>query len=363
MTCLQLCFTRRNPHPNGIYHLEQKGLRALPEELCRWAAEVTELWLQDNQLIHLDKRLASATKIELLYLNKNEGVSLDAVMAAQWTALQELNLSGCKKVECLPDTAGAWVDLRQIYLNDLPMLRQLGPVVASWSRLKVLHVNCSGLVELGEEVGSLVSLTQVSICNNPLLQALPRAVRSWESVEKIFLNDNSSLKCLPGELGDLRSLEKLYVNNCALEHLPMSLGKLEALEELYVANNKIRLLPGSLVSCRSLNKIHAPDNEIAELPSAFSPALELLNLSRNRIQRVPAETVSSIPRLKFLHLADNAITDFPFASLDLPPLDGGRVGALRIFDVEGNTELMSLHADEVAAVKSRLVKPWKFDSR
>jgi Leucine-rich repeat (LRR) protein len=222
-------------------------------------------------------------------------------------------------------------------------------------------MNSSGLEDMGEEVAFLVSLAQVSICGNPKLQTLPSAVGRWEKLEKLFLNDNPSLTCLPDTLCSLPLLSKLYVNNCALEHLPTSLGELAALEELYVANNTIAELPLSLASCRSLNKLHAPDNKISALPPALGSALELVNLSRNAITDVPPSLVASMPALKFLHLAENELTDFPFESLTVPP--DGTEGALRLFDVEGNTDLMALRAEEIRGVKDRLVKPWEFGSK
>ena len=71
----------------------------------------------------------------------------------------------------------------------------------------------------------------------------------------------------------------------------------------------------------------------------------------------------------FIHLAQNEMTDFPFDELITlaETISEGdslqtipQLASLRVFDVIGNDGLNSLHAEEIAATRARLVQPWNF---
>jgi len=339
----------------GIHHLEAKRLTRVPLEVTRRRATVVELWLQDNEVTDISC-LGDCGAMELLYMSKNNLARLDAAAAAGWVRLQELNVSSNPRLSELPATSKQWVDLKQLYLNELPLLRELpSGGVAKWSKLKVLHVNSSGLTELGEEVGALTSLVQVSISNCPRLAALPAAIGQWTKVEKVFLNDNALVR-IPEDVGNLSCLEKLYVNGNKLEALPSTLGSLGLLEELYFANNQVQALPPTLVSCERLNKLHAPFNKIQAL-GKLPPSLQLLNLSQNELAEVASSSLEGLRGLMFLHVASNKLQAFPFGALD------GAYGTLRICDLSGNPDLQKTYSADIEAVDARLVKPWSFDSQ
>ena len=347
------CPCRKKPLA-AVQRLEDRGLACIPRSVLAHAESLSELWLHQNNITEIPPSLAKCGNLELLYINGNNISKLDDEVASQWVKLQELNLSANPAFSDLPLSAKKWKDLRQIYLNDLPLFRSIGPCCLEWARLKVLHVNKSGLVDLGQEIGALVSLTQVSICGNPHLKRLPEEIGKWTSLEKLFLNDNG-LETLPKTIGELASLTRLYANNNKLESLPESVGALSQLQELYVADNHLRSLPSGISNCTSLGKLFAPRNQLTSLPQELPSSLELLNLSSNRVVEVPAALICTLCALKFLHLPNNQLEDFPFSSLQSPEL--------RIFDVSaGNEKLAKARGAEIAKVYEGLVKPWVFDA-
>jgi leucine-rich repeat protein SHOC2 len=347
-----------------IFHLEDKKLTNIPKEVFNTPNTVVELWVHNNNLTGLPDASSLLSNMELLYVNGNDIADGDLQRHGQhWHKLQELNLSGNIRITQLPDGASHWVDLRQIYLNDLPQLHYLNnsatassssssSVIRYWLKLKVFHANNSGLIELCEDVGSLVNLTQVSICNNSL-KTLPSSIGNWKCLEKLFLNDNQ-LICLPESISLMSSLTRLYVNGNQLKKLPDSIGQLTQLEELYAGDNQLVSLPPALSHCICLNKLFIPNNQIEELICVYLPLnLELINLKQNKLKIISDDFWSIVPRLKFLELANNQLTSFPFANM--------KFGELRTFDVTGNEVLVESYADELSHVSQNLIKPWHFN--
>mmetsp|Transcript_27075 Transcript_27075/g.72930 ORF Transcript_27075/g.72930 Transcript_27075/m.72930 type:complete len:234 (-) Transcript_27075:89-790(-) len=197
---------------DGKCHLEGQGLAKVPNEVysSNQKQPVTELWLQQNALTVLGPRAAELAALELLYVNDNPAFDWDGEAAstdleetaAQWTRLQELNLSKTS-IQRLPSSAAVWTDLRQLYLCDLPQLSgESLALLPPFPRLRVLMLHNCPLVEgIAESWSSMVELKQVSLCSNPNLCALPSGMGAWAQCEKLFLNDNPSLRTLPDSLG------------------------------------------------------------------------------------------------------------------------------------------------------------------
>ena len=87
------------------------------------------------------------------------------------------------------------------------------------------------------------------------------------------LDDGKRLNALLRSLPKLRSLKRLRISNCKLDHLPAEIGALEQLEVLELNYNKsLKTLPVVEINkLAKLRKLWVTDNAIAVLP----PGLEL----------------------------------------------------------------------------------------
>jgi len=73
------------------------------------------------------------------------------------------------------------------------------------------------------------------------------------SVVQISLNlSNNRLTTLPNDIGNLCSLNELFLQYNCLTRLPDSICDLSMLEELDVKNNRLSELPGKLLQCKLL---------------------------------------------------------------------------------------------------------------
>ena len=165
---------------------------------------------------------------------------------------------------------------------------------------------------------------------------------------------------LPDSIGGMRSLQRLYVNNCGMTSLPGALADLLELEELYAAQNEIESLPPLPPS---LNKLHVPHNQLTALPSALPNRLEILHCGNNVIGAITPGLLASLTEIKFIHFNGNQLASFPFADVDMciEAAQGKPGGGLRVVDLADNP-LMELDEarTRMRALAARLEKPWVF---
>ncbi|CAJ1084994.1 amphoterin-induced protein 3-like [Xyrichtys novacula] len=175
-------------------------------------------------------------------------------------------------------------------------------------------------------------------CSSTGLSKLPVPLPSFSSTLDISHNYLSWLG--PGSFKRMPRLENLrmshnqlsslgvgvFHNASSLRHLDLSSNKLQVveqhyfqglwrLEELLLYNNKIaQVEAGTLIGLSSLKKVYFSLNQITDFPF-FSiqdhshPFLTMLDLSSNRMSRLPWEDVKALPRLvqRGLYLHNNSL--------------------------------------------------------
>ncbi len=80
---------------------------------------------------------------------------------------------------------------------------------------------------------------------------------------------NYNLTKIPDSVGDLKSLEQLYLDNNNLDILPDTIGNLTSLKILNLGNNSLGTLPDSIVNLKSLQKLYLDNNFITILPESI----------------------------------------------------------------------------------------------
>ena len=123
---------------------------------------------------------------------------------------------------------------------------------------------------------------------------------------------NTNLKSLPKEIGKLKNLEILILDdNNELEVLPESISLLTNLIRIDCDSCKLKKIP-NIEKLRKLIFLDFTDNMIGELPDMFGnlELLEMLWLNRNKIKTIP-KSLSLLKNLRLIQLANNFITDIP----------------------------------------------------
>ncbi|MFZ2986808.1 lipopolysaccharide kinase InaA family protein [Ideonella sp.] len=142
------------------------------------------------------------------------------------------------------------------------------------------------------------------------------------------LDLSAGLTTLPPEVYDLAdTLEVLNLSDNLLQDLPDDLPRLHRLTTVYASNNRLTRLPEVLGACPHLRIIGARGNQIAELPSrALPPRLRWLTLTDNALTQLPAE-LGGCQQLQKLMLAGNRLSQLPDAMAGLTALELLRLAA------------------------------------
>ena len=147
----------------------------------------------------------------------------------------------------------------------------------------------------------------------------------------LFQNRLNSDKIGKNVFGKLRQLERLYLDHNELTRVPSNLPK--SIKELRLGHNQISKIQaetfqgmtelaslqlhanaiedagGAFKGLKSLAVLDMRKNNLRKVPMSLPQRLHQLYLGSNKIESVPANFLSMHPKLQFLRLSSNMITD------------------------------------------------------
>ena len=193
-------------------------------------------------------------------------------------------------------------------------------------RRLVLQGEDRGMRHLPAELGTLVNLEALELSCLENLEDLPEEIGRLRKLEELVIDNgngcsmNVSLPRSIGRLSNLRVL-RLYgaldgreigaedkARSPQTKRLPDSLADLQKLEELDLGRNGIRSVPPQVASLRGLKKLSLDYNEIREVPAFVGELqnLEELSLNANGGARLP-QSLSGVKGLK-VFMGNNRLT-------------------------------------------------------
>src|SRR6202453_2879760 len=120
------------------------------------------------------------------------------------------------------------------------------------------------LQTIPKELGQLASLQILYLYNNKL-QTIPKELGQLASLQTLNLSNNQ-LQTIPKELGQLASLQILNLDNNQLQTIPKELGQLASLQRLYLDNNQLQTIPKELGQLASLQELYLHNNQLQTIP-------------------------------------------------------------------------------------------------
>jgi len=240
-------------------------------------------------------------------------------------------------------------------------------------------LNCEewDLDSLSPEIGKLKNLKLLNL-NQNFLKSLPEEIWDLQNLQLLNLSNNF-LKSLPKEIGNLSSLQTLYLNANTLNNLPKEIGNLNNLQGLDLFFNELENLPEEITKLRSLQSINLGGNNLKGLPKEIGnlKQLEYLDISDNYLAEFPEE-ILSLQNLQWLNLHHNKLRSLPteiknlrnLQSLNLEnnwlktlPEEIGNLQNLQSLYLSGN-EFISLPIEALKQLKNlkRLVLKDEYDS-
>ena len=226
--------------PETVHRLDlsNKKLKEVPVEIQK-LPNLQELRLDNNELKTVSEVLAACKHLEILSLSGNESLSLE---------------------KSFPVIAKV-LTLRELWLRD--------------SKYKSIPEN----VEL---LSALKSLHLIHFGSNQL-KTLPAAICKVKSLQTLDLELNYHFEKLPDNIGELKELRDLDLEENALSELPLEITKLKNLVNLDVQSNNISSLPEGMSKMKSLKHLTLSGNPLKSMPADLElfPTLEILELNSN----------------------------------------------------------------------------------
>jgi Leucine-rich repeat (LRR) protein len=179
------------------------------------------------------------------------------------------------------------------------------------------------------------------------LPSILNTIGNMYSIEELYLKNNA-IKVLPESFVQLTKLVKLCLNRNRISDLPENFGNLIALQVLELSNNELKLLPVSLCDCKELIELLLDDNHLLRLPEnlGFLPKLRKLDISHNRLKTVPF-SIGYCTTLQFLFANENPLEDPPMSEFEKSTLNTEHIlWYLRnryLIEKRGKPPLISFH--------------------
>ena len=320
-----------------------------------WNDELDRTWRRDGEELDEERR------------NQPTGNTLDLTELSGCVNLQYLNLrdvwvSNVQALENLPRVG-------TLILDNCGVTDDILPVLGSLASLDSLKLDNNALTTL-EGLQALTNLQELSVACNQItslapIADLPIGNLNLSGIPIASLNELSGGKlvstifwfdCSPtaGEYSVLAEMKNLVGFTCAgsvlEERLPQdfsALANMRNLDYLYIANCQVKNL--DFASDKpNLKTLELWDCGItSDMLSGIHdlPALEMLNLSYNRITSIDNLALDTMPNLKTLYLNNNYITSFA-------PLLKSNVRSRHIHSQSDPSELLS--GDLAAALRESL---------
>ncbi|XP_076643623.1 leucine-rich repeat-containing protein 47 [Halictus rubicundus] len=174
--------------------------------------------------------------------------------------------------------------------------------------LNFLNISNTCLDEIPEDIEKLQNLTTLVLHSNQISK-LPGTIDKLEKL-KVFDCSRNKLPSLPDQLGNLPQLTTLNLSSNILVSLPSQAANVK-LSVLNLSNNKFENFPDICYpELIHLSEIYVNGNQIKDIPVTISqlPSLKILNVADNSISVVPGE-IADCYKLKELYLKGNNLTD------------------------------------------------------
>ncbi|XP_063617590.1 protein phosphatase PHLPP-like protein isoform X1 [Cydia splendana] len=330
----------------ALTHLDisDNRIKELPEEICQ-LTQLEDLQVSDNELQSVDcalrlprlRNLVAARNlithfghIESAHMGPDDNKESNSPLTS--VDLRNNNLKGSIILGNYEHLVSLDVSNNSIEVLMVSALRGLRELYASSNMLRHLALHGGSLRTLRAPHNQLETLTttvppinlvELDVTNNKL-KSLPQWLSGCSDLTTLHANNNQ-LMSLPEHLfcSELSSLRSLHLAHNKISHIP-SMPRLRApLKDLLLHDNCIQSLPENFFSvCDRLCVLNLSNNRLNRLPPARGPSshcLERLYLTANCLTDEVAEVIIAFRGLRILHLAYNCLTVLPESCINFWP--------------------------------------------
>lgn len=176
-----------------------------------------------------------------------------------------------------------------------------------------------------------------------------------------LLLDHNELTRVPSNLP--KSITHLRLGHNKISKIPVStLEGMVNLTSLELHANAIEEVGGAFKTLKSLTMLDMQKNKLRKIPDGLPQWLQQLYLEFNNIESVPANFLTAYPKLQFVRLAHNKLTDkglptnvFNISTLVELDLSFNKLESIPV--VSRNLENLYLHANKIKGMGFSLFTP------
>jgi Leucine-rich repeat (LRR) protein len=257
------------------------------------------------------------------------------------TGLKKLIFSR-NNLKTFPERITEFKELKNLDLSMNPF-KEVSEKIGELTHLKKLNLSYNYHTALPESLANLQKLEELAMFYNYNIKSIPDVVARLASLKLLHFSNCGELKKVPDQIGDLKNLEALFLNDTILERLPESVGQLTQLKYVKLSNTKLKKLPDSFDKLINLEHLFI-DIPSLDLNDAFEkiknlPKLSLLSISL--LQQYPTN-LKELKYVKTLIITQNYdLYRKGFERLPLPE-SITEIPNLETLDLTNNNQLVSL---------------------
>lgn len=345
LTSLSLSKNELDQFPISICHislleeldLSCNSIEFIPQEV-QYLSRLTTLLLHANKLNSLPISIVELKSLQTLVIAFNHFTELPVVLQ-DLPALSIVVASG-NLISFVPKD----LDIKKLQLLDV----RLNKLTSGFSQAnkQIMRLNLRGNSITDIDTINLECLQYLNCADNNLSSL---SLGNHPQMQILVARNNSLIQC---EISSLcKQLTSIDLSQNDLTTIPETVCELPCLEKLNVSGNRLNRLPAMIFSMPQLKALKAASNELETLPSRVGEkcALEHVDLRGNRISNLPAQLLFRAVALKVLNISSNKLTSLPILSpheegrslLELYASDNQLEPALNI--IAGFSKLKVLH--------------------
>ncbi|XP_034485215.1 insulin-like growth factor-binding protein complex acid labile subunit [Drosophila innubila] len=277
------------------------NMRYVSWECFLEANKLKILLLSDNEIAQLDESSFSyASELEYLFISYNKLSSLHPDAFKGLGQLRHLDLSN-NQLELLPEQLFEELSaLQELVLAENKLRYISSELLSHNTRLQTVVLHTNQLQNLGEYAfHSAPLLLFVELSHNPGLEVLLLSLNAGHLLAR---------NCSLSRVNLFGAVSNVDLDNNHLQELYFSTS--EALEHLVLRNNSLQQL-ATLSNVPRLRHLNVADNpQLGDLPNDWqTPELERLDLSNTGLLQLPLEALRGMPQLRKLNVSANNISE------------------------------------------------------
>nr|XP_007160448.1 hypothetical protein PHAVU_002G323100g [Phaseolus vulgaris]XP_007160449.1 hypothetical protein PHAVU_002G323100g [Phaseolus vulgaris]ESW32442.1 hypothetical protein PHAVU_002G323100g [Phaseolus vulgaris]ESW32443.1 hypothetical protein PHAVU_002G323100g [Phaseolus vulgaris] len=223
-----------------------------------------------------------------------DGTAIQALPSSlcRLVGLQGLSLRSCLNLEIIPSSIGTLTRLCKLDLTHCNSLQTFPSTIFNLKLRNLDLRGCSRLRTFPEIAEPAHTFAHINLTSTAVKE-LPSSFGNFVNLRSLELQECIHLESLPNSIVNLKLLSKLDCSGCAkLTEIPSHIGRLTSLMELSLRDSGIVNLPESIAHLSSLNSLDLSDCKKLESIPQIPPFLkQLVALDCPSIRRVMSNSL------------------------------------------------------------------------